>query len=85
MPSDKIQTPAPLTIDNTDWLKSAAIILVAIDHFGFFFVENAEWWSVLGRLAAPVFFFLIGFRLDQGRDLTHNILERHFAAGTHQG
>lgn len=61
MPSDKMPTPAPLTIDNTDWLKTAAIILVAIDHFGFFFVENADWWSVLGRLAAPVFFFLIGF------------------------
>lgn len=54
-------TPRPLTIDNTDWLKFVAIILVTIDHFGFFFVDNADWWSVLGRLAAPVFFFLMGF------------------------
>lgn len=49
------------TVDNTDWLKAAAIILVSIDHFGYFFVENADWWSVVGRLAAPPFFFLIGY------------------------
>jgi non-ribosomal peptide synthetase-like protein len=49
------------TIDNTDWLKTAAIILVLIDHFGYFFVEDDLWWSVLGRLAAPTFFFLIGY------------------------
>jgi len=48
-------------IDNTDWLKFAAIIFVAIDHFGYFFVVDNEWWSVWGRLAAPTFFFLIGF------------------------
>lgn len=48
-------------VDNTDWLKTAAIILVAVDHFGHFFVEHDEWWSVLGRLAAPIFFFLVGY------------------------
>ena len=48
-------------VDNTDWLKIAAIILVAIDHFGYFFIENADWWSVFGRLAAPPFFFLLGY------------------------
>lgn len=61
MPATTIPTPASHTVDNTDWLKSVAIILVAIDHFGFFFIENADWWSVFGRLAAPVFFFLIGY------------------------
>lgn len=48
-------------IDNTDWLKTAAIILVLVDHFGYFFMEDDLWWSVLGRLAAPTFFFLIGY------------------------
>jgi TraX protein len=52
---------APNAVDNTDWLKTAAIILVAVDHFGYFFVENDRWWSVFGRLAAPSFFFLIGY------------------------
>ena len=51
----------PQAIDNTDWLKTAAIILVVIDHIGYFFIEDAEWWSVVGRLAAPLFFFLLGY------------------------
>jgi surface polysaccharide O-acyltransferase-like enzyme len=48
-------------VDNTDWLKTAAIILVVVDHIGYFFIEHDQWWSVFGRLAAPVFFFLIGY------------------------
>jgi hypothetical protein len=48
-------------VDDTDWLKTAAIVFVAIGHFGYFFVEHALWWSVVGRLAAPTFFFLIGY------------------------
>ena len=49
-----------LFVDNTDWLKTVAIVLVAVDHFGYFFVEDNQWWSVFGRLAAPAFFFLLG-------------------------
>ena len=48
-------------VDNYDWLKTAAIILVAVDHFGYFFMENADWWNAFGRMAAPVFFFLMGY------------------------
>jgi hypothetical protein len=48
-------------VDDTDWLKTAAIIFVAIGHVGYFFVDDARWWSVIGRLAAPTFFFLIGY------------------------
>lgn len=49
------------TVDNSDWLKTAAIILVVVDHIGYFFIEDADWWSALGRLAAPSFFFLLGY------------------------
>ena len=48
-------------VDNSDWLKTAAIILVTIDHFGYFFVEDNQSWNLLGRLAAPIFFFLLGY------------------------
>jgi len=54
-------TRAPHAVDNTDWLKTAAIILVSVDHIGYFFIENDHWWSVFGRLAAPTFFFLMGY------------------------
>ena len=54
-------TPAPQAIDNTDWLKTVAIILVSVDHIGYFFIADAQWWSTFGRLAAPIFFFLLGY------------------------
>jgi peptidoglycan/LPS O-acetylase OafA/YrhL len=48
-------------VDNADWLKTAAIMLVVIGHFGYFFLREPAWWSVFGRMAAPVFFFLLGY------------------------
>ena len=54
-------TCKPHAVDNSDWLKTAAIILVSVDHIGYFFIEDAHWWSVFGRLAAPTFFFLLGY------------------------
>ena len=54
------RTP-PRPVDNTDWLKAVAIICVSAGHFGFFFMEDEQWWSVLGRFAAPPFFFLVGY------------------------
>lgn len=50
-----------LKVDNYDWLKTFAIAMVLIDHTGYFFIDNADWWSVFGRLAAPPFFFLMGY------------------------
>jgi hypothetical protein len=54
-------TSNPHAVDNTDWLKTAAIIAVSLGHFGHFFVEDDRWWSVFGRFAAPTFFFFIGY------------------------
>src|SRR6516164_9850641 len=51
----------PHAVDNTDWLKTAAIIFVSAGHLGFFFMEDELWWSVFGRFAAPPFFFLVGY------------------------
>jgi hypothetical protein len=48
-------------VDNTAWLKTAAIVLVTVDHVGYFFVDDDGWWRVFGRLAAPTFFFLMGY------------------------
>jgi peptidoglycan/LPS O-acetylase OafA/YrhL len=51
----------PRAVDNTDWLKTVAIILVLVDHFGYFFMDNDHWWGAFGRMAAPTFFFLLGY------------------------
>ena len=48
-------------VDNTDWLKTVAIIAVSIGHFGYFFMEDDHWWAVFGRVAAPAFFFFQGY------------------------
>ena len=54
------KSPAP-AVDNSDWLKTAAICMVVVGHIGYFFIEDAGWWSVFGRMAAPIFFFLMGY------------------------
>lgn len=61
MHDDPHLTSRPRPVDNTDWLKTAAIILVVVDHTGYFFIENPDWWQTFGRFAAPIFFFLLGF------------------------
>jgi len=54
-------TDTARAVDNTDWLKTVAIILVSVDHVGYFFMENDLWWGTFGRFAAPPFFFLLGY------------------------
>ena len=54
-----MRTPAPIT--TTDLLKFAGLAFVFADHIGLFFAPDADWWRVVGRVAAPIFFFLIGF------------------------
>lgn len=61
MPEAARLTQTAPAVDNTDWLKTAAIVLVSIDHFGHFFMQDDLWWAAFGRLAAPTFFFLIGY------------------------
>lgn len=44
-----------------DLLKSFALFFMIVDHIGFYFFPEAEWWRVLGRFCVPVWFFLIGY------------------------
>lgn len=48
-------------VHRTDWLKTVAIIMVVVNHFGYFFVEDFEWWCAFTAWAATVFFFLLGY------------------------
>ncbi|MFN3890839.1 MAG: TraX family protein [Beijerinckiaceae bacterium] len=54
-----MRTTAPIT--TTDLLKFAGLLFVFADHTGLFFAPDEDWWRVVGRAAAPIFFFLIGF------------------------
>lgn len=44
-----------------DLLKSLALILMIVDHVGYFFFPDESWFRVMGRLSVPIWFFLIGF------------------------
>lgn len=48
-------------LNSHDLLKILAISTMVIDHIGKFFLNNSVWWRVVGRMAAPQFFFLIGY------------------------
>ena len=61
MHSTMLSTDSPPVVDNSDWLKTVAIMLVVVGHFGYFFMQDPDWWSAFGRMAAPVFFFLMGY------------------------
>ena len=56
-----IARSTPQVVDATDWLKTVAIIATAVGHIGYFFVDNDDWYSVIGRLAAPILFFFLGY------------------------
>lgn len=44
-----------------DALKLLALVLMVIDHIGYFFFPDQMVWRALGRGAAPIFLFLTGF------------------------
>ncbi|PPD14363.1 MAG: hypothetical protein CTY25_14370 [Methylobacterium sp.] len=52
--------PAP-PVTTTDALKALALLLILIDHVGHFLAPDWPILRVIGRLGAPIFFFLIGF------------------------
>ncbi len=56
-----IDTRALRSVGTTDVLKCVGVVALLVDHYGLFFSPDELWWRVAGRVAAPVFFFLIGY------------------------
>lgn len=48
-------------VNSHDLLKFIAIVLMIIDHVGFYLLENEMWYRTFGRAAAPLFFFAVGY------------------------
>tara|TARA_R110002110_G_scaffold257491_1_gene473488 strand:+ start:19708 stop:20457 length:750 start_codon:yes stop_codon:yes gene_type:complete len=44
-----------------DLLKAIAILLMIIDHIGYYFYPEKLWFPLIGRGAAPIFYFLVGY------------------------
>ena len=48
-------------VNSHDLLKGLAITVMVVDHTGRFFVDDNVWMRLVGRMAAPLFFFLVGY------------------------
>lgn len=59
-----------LTSDLTsyDLLKTLAIVLMLVDHMGYYFFPDENVWRVIGRMCVPLWFFLIGYARTRDLD-----------------
>ncbi len=48
-------------VTTTDVLKFVGVVALLVDHYGLFYRPDENGWRLVGRAAAPIFFFLIGF------------------------
>lgn len=58
-------TPFLKNVTTQDLLKTFAVILMIIDHLGYYFFPEIRWLRVLGRLCVPIWFFLVGYSKSQ--------------------
>ena len=62
----------PVEVTYLDILKTVAIILMIIDHIGYYFFPENYWFRAIGRACVPVWFFLIGYA--NTRELPNRLL-----------
>ena len=53
--------PLSPVLTSYDFLKAAALVLMIVDHIGYFFYPDDMWWRAVGRMSAPVWLFLVGY------------------------
>lgn len=58
----------PKEITSYDVMKSLAVLIMIIDHIGYYFFPEEQWFRVVGRMCVPIWFFLIGYA--HSRDLS---------------
>jgi len=64
--------PLPDAVTTFDILKTVIVLLMIIDHIGFYFFPDVDWFRAIGRICVPAWFFLIGYA--HSRDLGHKLL-----------
>lgn len=62
----------PTNITSYDLLKTFAVVIMIIDHIGFYFFPDHLWFRAIGRIGFPIWFFLVGYA--RGRDISPNLL-----------
>ncbi len=56
-----MSTKTSTYVTNYDLLKVLALVLMLVDHVGFYFFPDELWFRVIGRLCVPIWCFLIGY------------------------
>lgn len=56
----------PGEITSYDLLKTFAVIVMVIDHLGYYFFYEEPMWRAVGRTGFPVWFFLVGYSTGRG-------------------
>lgn len=58
-------------ITTYDLVKTLAIVLTVLDHVGYFFYPDNDWFRVVGRACVPMWCFLIGYASsrDTGKEI----------------
>lgn len=62
----------PSTITSYDLLKTFAVIIMIIDHIGYYFFPDNEWWRAVGRVGFPIWFYLVGHA--SGRNISAKLI-----------
>ena len=62
----------PKDLTSHDLLKAFAVIIMVIDHAGYYFFPDQEWWRAIGRIGFPIWFFLVGHA--RGRVISRKLI-----------
>jgi hypothetical protein len=56
-----MQKILPKEITSYDLLKTFAVVIMVVDHVGFYIFPDQLWWRAIGRIGFPIWFFLVGY------------------------
>lgn len=56
-----VSKDAPSALNPYDILKVLALVLMIVDHIGFYFIKDENTYRLIGRLCVPIWLFLIGY------------------------
>ncbi len=58
----------PQSLTSYDLLKALAVLIMIVDHVGFYFFPEEIWLRLIGRICVPMWFFLVGYA--RSRDMS---------------
>lgn len=60
------QSASAPRVSTIDLWKTAAVLMMFVDHYGHFYATDETVWRAIGRACVPIWFFLAGFARTRG-------------------